>query len=112
VLAGARQQTKILTSRIAHLVKNKGSPSNILAVAFTNKAASEIRRGLPRSWRQDQGDVRRTFHTAELRILQEEAKEAGKRPAHDIRRRRAAPSCGLIMSELSLDEKYPSKMML
>lgn len=72
VLAGAGSgKTKVLTSRIANLVKSGVSPNDILAVTFTNKAAKEMQARLSNYLGED--IVKRmwvgTFHNICGRIL-------------------------------------------
>lgn len=87
VLAGAGSgKTKMLTSRIAHLIQEKGVPPHkILAVTFTNKAAGEMRDRVGRMLQMRFDDVPwstgtwmgtpeiGTFHSVCLRILRREA---------------------------------------
>lgn len=72
VLAGAGSgKTKMLTTRIAHLIANKRVPShNILAVTFTNKAAQEMRERVAKmvSGFPEIG----TFHSVCVRLLRRE----------------------------------------
>ena len=82
VIAGAGSgKTRVLTHRVAHLVRACGvRPNEILAITFTNKAAGEMRERLE----QMLGRTVRaiwilTFHSACGRILRSEAERLGYR---------------------------------
>lgn len=71
ILAGAGSgKTKVIINRIAHIIDSGESPSNILALTFTNKAANEMKTRLfhlmgesyPYMWIG-------TFHSSCLKIL-------------------------------------------
>lgn len=75
VLAGAGSgKTKVLTSRIAYLVKNGVKPREILAVTFTNKAAKEMRERLSNILGEDTVKYMwvGTFHSICGRILRQD----------------------------------------
>jgi DNA helicase-2/ATP-dependent DNA helicase PcrA len=87
VLAGPGSgKTRVLTYRVAYLVKEYGVPPwQIMAVTFTNKAAREMQERLYRLL----GDQFRrltigTFHAICARILRREAEAAGISPQYVI----------------------------
>ena len=78
VLAGAGSgKTRVLTTRIAYLVEEKGVPADaILAITFTNKAANEMKERLGNLIDVDRAWVC-TIHSMCVRILRMYADEAG-----------------------------------
>jgi DNA helicase-2/ATP-dependent DNA helicase PcrA len=87
VLAGAGSgKTRVLTSRIAHLIEEYGvAPESILALTFTNKAAAEMRervRGL--LGREPSGMWIGTFHAIGARMLRRDATRLGWTPSFII----------------------------
>jgi len=87
VIAGAGSgKTRVLTQRVAHLVRACGvGPNEILAITFTNRAAAEMRERLERLL----GGTARaiwilTFHAACGRILRRESPRLGYRSSFTI----------------------------
>ncbi len=80
ILAGAGSgKTKVLTTRIVHLIKNKNiSPFNILAITFTNKAANEMRERVKSLLKEDNDEMWiSTFHSCCVRILRKDINKIG-----------------------------------
>ncbi len=81
IVAGAGSgKTRVLTHRIAQLIRNREAwPSQILAITFTNKAASEMRERVEGLLGGDiaGGMWISTFHSACVRILRREAERFG-----------------------------------
>src|SRR3990172_5642957 len=80
IIAGAGSgKTRVLTYRIAHLLKKGADPFNILALTFTNKAAREMKERVIKiiGGRESQNIWIGTFHSIFSRILRYEADKIG-----------------------------------
>jgi DNA helicase II / ATP-dependent DNA helicase PcrA len=76
IIAGAGSgKTRVLTFRIAHLIKDKNiDPFSIMALTFTNKAAKEMRERIEKVVGYDARNLwMGTFHSVFARILRAEA---------------------------------------
>ena len=88
ILAGAGAgKTKTITERIRHMIKNGVTPSSILAITFTNKAAKEMRERVGKMLSEDP-DINRpissterpfisTFHSLGVHIIKEQSSKLG-----------------------------------
>lgn len=87
VLAGAGSgKTRVLTTRVAHLVRTMGvSSTRVLAVTFTNKAAGEMRERIARLLGEEpRGMWMGTFHSIGARLLRLHADRMGRTPEYTI----------------------------
>ncbi|HUL03076.1 MAG TPA: UvrD-helicase domain-containing protein [Gemmatimonadales bacterium] len=87
VLAGAGSgKTRVLTARIAHLIRERGvPPERVFAVTFTNKAAGEMRARVAALLGADpRGLWIGTFHSLAARLLRREAAHLGFGPNFTI----------------------------
>ncbi len=81
IVAGAGSgKTKVLTSRIAHIIKqHKAFPSEILAVTFTNKAAKEMQIRVSKLLKKEATGMPwlGTFHSISAKLLRKHASAVG-----------------------------------
>jgi DNA helicase-2/ATP-dependent DNA helicase PcrA len=109
VVAGAGSgKTRVLTHRIAHLIRDRGvSPFAILAITFTNKAADEMKSRVAalvgpvaeKMWVS-------TFHSACVRILRRDADLLGYPRQFTIYDESdAVRLTGYVIRDLGLDTK-------
>ena len=80
IIAGAGSgKTRVLTYRIAHLMKNGIDPFNILSLTFTNKAAREMKTRIAGVVGQSEAKNlwMGTFHSVFARILRSESEKLG-----------------------------------
>lgn len=110
IVAGAGSgKTKVLTTRIAHLMQNGVDAFNILALTFTNKAAKEMKERVERMLHNH--DARNlyigTFHSVFARILRSEAHRLGYPNHFTIYDTDDAKSVvKTVINELNLDDKH------
>lgn len=110
IVAGAGSgKTKVLTTRIAHLMAKGVDAFNILALTFTNKAAKEMKERVERIL--ENRDARNlyigTFHSVFARILRGEAPKLGFPNNFTIYDTDDAKSVvKTVVNELNLDDKH------
>jgi DNA helicase-2/ATP-dependent DNA helicase PcrA len=110
IVAGAGSgKTKVLTTRIAHLMAQGVDAFNILALTFTNKAAREMKERVERIL--GNGEARNlyigTFHSVFARILRFEAEKIGYPRNFTIYDTDDAKSViKTVVNELNLDDKH------
>jgi DNA helicase-2/ATP-dependent DNA helicase PcrA len=116
IVAGAGSgKTRVLTHRIAHLIREGTSPFAIIAITFTNKAAAEMKNRVGELVGSSVADKMwvSTFHSACVRILRRESHNLGIRSSFSIYD--ASDSDRLIracMKELNVDPKrFPPRAM-
>jgi len=114
IVAGAGSgKTRVLTHRIAHLIRDHGiSPFEILAITFTNKAADEMKTRVgalvgpvaEKMWVS-------TFHSACVRILRRDADRLGYPKQFTIYDQADANRLtGYVIRDLGLDAKrFPAR---
>ncbi len=110
IIAGAGSgKTKVLTTRIAHLMKNGVDAFNILALTFTNKAAAEMKERVEKALGNTEARnlYIGTFHSVFARILRAEATKLGYPSNFTIYDTDDAKSViKSIVNEMNLDDKH------
>ncbi|HEX6193826.1 MAG TPA: UvrD-helicase domain-containing protein [Chitinophagaceae bacterium] len=110
IVAGAGSgKTKVLTTRIAHLMANGVDAFHILALTFTNKAAKEMKERIEHIL--GNSEARNlyigTFHSVFARILRKEAYRLGYPNSFTIYDTDDAKSVvKTVINELNLDDKH------
>jgi len=108
VLAGAGSgKTRTITYRVAYLLEQGVSPSSILLLTFTNKAAKEMRERIESLLGiKANGIWGGTFHSIGARILRHGATQVGYEPNFSILDQEDARSLvKAVMKDMSIDPK-------
>jgi DNA helicase-2/ATP-dependent DNA helicase PcrA len=110
IVAGAGSgKTKVLTTRIAHLMANGVDAFNILALTFTNKAAAEMKERVEKILGNNEARnlYIGTFHSVFARILRAEADKLGFPRNFTIYDTDDSKSVvKTVVNELNLDDKH------
>ena len=110
IVAGAGSgKTKVLTTRIAHLMASGVDAFNILALTFTNKAAKEMKERVEHILGNNEARnlYIGTFHSVFARILRSEAHRLGYPNHFTIYDTDDAKSVvKTVINELNLDDKH------
>ncbi len=110
IVAGAGSgKTKVLTTRIAHLLATGVDAFNILALTFTNKAAAEMKERVEKILGNNEARnlYIGTFHSVFARILRAEADKLGYPRNFTIYDTDDAKSVvKTVINELGLDDKH------
>src|SRR3982074_1247130 len=110
IVAGAGSgKTKVLTTRIAHLMANGVDAFNILALTFTNKAAKEMKERVERilGTNEARNLYIGTFHSVFARVLRFEADKIGyprNFTIYDTDDAKAVVKT--VVNEMNLDDKF------
>ena len=110
IIAGAGSgKTKVLTSRIAHLMHSGVDSFNILALTFTNKAAAEIKERVEKALGNTEARnlYIGTFHSVFARILRAEAAKLGYPQSFTIYDTDDSRSVlKQVINDMGLDDKH------
>src|SRR6185436_20758005 len=110
IIAGAGSgKTKVLTTRIAHLMANGVDSFRILALTFTNKAAKEMKERIGKVLGNNEARnlYIGTFHSVFARILRGEAHRIGYPNNFTIYDTDDTKSViKTVVNELNLDDKH------
>ncbi len=110
IIAGAGSgKTKVLTTRIAHLMAQGVDAFHILALTFTNKAAKEMKERIESILGSNEARnlYIGTFHSVFARILRREGYRLGYQPAFTIYDTDDAKAVvKTVTNELQLDDKH------